>query len=313
MEYKVSVIVPVYNGEQFIENCCKQLVDQTIKDIEIILVNDGSVDESGTIIDKCAAYYKNVVALHQKNMGVSAARNNGIAHACGEYIGFVDADDQVDTDMFEILYTFAKDKNLDVVCMDPVGSKGEKTVFDNKLQWISALFKADIKTSSCNKLYRKTLLGENIFPVGKRIHEDLCAVYKALSMADSVGAVNADKYHYIHREGSGSTSPVFTDKYFDAIEIADWIYEDSINKFPELKDLAEARKAKTYLRMSKIYYLRKSPKEYKDRINLMKQYLKSLPKNKLSTYFIRNDIVRYYLYIYAKPLFLLFIKTIDKK
>lgn len=313
MNYKVSVIVPVYNGEQYIRECCEQLVHQTLNDIEVILVNDGSEDRSALIINQCAEKYRNVVALHQQNKGVSAARNYGIKEATGEYIGFVDVDDRIEKDMFEMLYKFAVESNLDAVCMDKIGMEGEKTVFREREEWMSALFQADIKMSACNKLFSKSLLQENIFPEGKRIHEDLCAVYKVLSISRTVGAININKYHYIQREGTSSRDNIFSDKYFDAIEIANWIEEDAKKKFPELQDDIEARKAKTYLRISKIFYLRGNPEKYKNRIFEMKKYLKRLPKKKLKLYYSRNDIIRYYLYIYAMPLFLLLIKTIDNK
>lgn len=312
MEYKVSVVVPVYNGAQYVESCCEQLVHQTMSKLEIIFVDDGSIDDSMEIIERCAARYENVIAVHQENRGVSAARNHGIALASGEYVGFVDVDDLVDSDMYEVLLQIADEDRVDIVCMEGLGSLGEKTILRSQNQWMSAFFQATIRISAWNKLFKKSLFQEKSFPEGKRIHEDMCAVYKALTCAQSVALVNIEKYHYIHREGSSSRVNVFSEKYFDAIDIADWIYADAIKRFPDIPDLVEARKAKTYLRISKIYYLRGAPKEYSERILQMRGYLKSLPKGKLSTYFTRNDIIRYYLYIYLRPLFFLLIKTIDK-
>lgn len=312
MKPKVSVIVPVYNGERFVNGCCAQLVCQTLKGMEIIFIDDGSTDQSGALIDNCAEQYENVFALHQANMGVSAARNNGIAHASGVYIGFVDVDDEVDPDMFEALFEYADEEQLDVVCMDAIGDAGEKTVFSDQRQWMSALFRADIRISACNKLFRRDLLQGKGFPEGKRIHEDLWAVYQALSAAESVGAIYLNKYHYIHRENSSSQARIFTEKYFDAVEIADWIYADAVRRFPDLQELAEARRAKTYLRITKIFYLRGAPVNHQKRILEMRRYLKSLPKRRLSTYFVRNDVIRYCLYLYTRPLFLLLLKTIDR-
>lgn len=313
MEYKVSVIVPVYNGEQYINNCCEQLINQTLDSIEIIFIDDGSNDDSRNIIDSCERRYPNVMGLHQENKGVSAARNYGLSVERGKYIGFVDVDDNVDLDMFELLYTSAENNNLDVISMEEIGDEGTLTVYEKQEEWISALFQTNIKMSVCNKLFKKSLLQGEIFPVGKRIHEDLYAVYYALLKAKSVGSINVNKYYYVQHEGSSSRADAFTDKYFDAIEIAEWIYKDAIERFPNIKDVAEVRKANTYLRITKIYYLRKAPDEYRKRIEDIKSYLKSIPRNKLSSYFIRNDLVRYYLCLYAKPLFLLMIKTVDKK
>lgn len=309
---KVSVVVPVYNGEEYIEKCCQSLQKQTLTEIQIIFVNDGSNDKTAELLNSCQSQYPNVTALHQENKGVSAARNLGIQKCTGEYIGFVDVDDMIDEDMYETLYTKACENNFDVICMDRIGAPGEITVFGKQKEWVSALFQADISMSACNKLFKKSLLQAPVFPEGKRIHEDLYAVYTAFTNATKVGCINIEKYHYIHHEGSSSRAPVFAEKYFDAIEIANQIYDDARIKFPDLKDEADAYKAKTYLRISKIYYLRKAPREYRDRIAEMKQYLRSLPKDKLRIYYSRNDMIRYYLYLYAFPLFMLLIKTIDR-
>ena len=309
----VSVIVPIYNGREYIERCCKQIAKQTLKNMEFILINDGSTDGSDVVCRQMEKRYHNCIFVDQANQGVSAARNNGITYAHGEYIGFVDVDDEIDNDMFESLYQAALTNDLDVVSMEQFGEAGELYVFSCCEEWMRAFFESKIKMSVWNKLIKRSLIQLPFFPVGKRIHEDLCATYKSLIRAEKVGVLNVHKYHYIHREGSSSRVPVFNEKYFDAIDIADWIYNDAKIRFPELKDLNEARKARTYLRISKIYYLRKSPDEYRDRINDMKVYLKGLDQSKMKIYFKDKDVIRYKLYLYAMPAFKLLIKTLDTK
>ena len=98
--YKVTVVVPVYNVEKYLIRCIESLINQTLKEIEIILVNDGSKDKSGKICEKYALKYKNIKVIHQLNKGLSGARNTGIKIAQGEYVGFVDSDDYVEKDMF---------------------------------------------------------------------------------------------------------------------------------------------------------------------------------------------------------------------
>lgn len=313
MPYKVSVVVPVYNNEEFMNQCFEQLIHQSLKDIQLIFVNDGSTDNTAKILDKCAEDISNVIVIHQENRGVAAARNRGIKEATGEYIGFVDADDEVDEDMYEMLYNKAKEYSLDIICMERGDTSRGLFLYEKKEDWLSDLFLARIKMSACNKLFKRELLGKGTFPEGKRIHEDLFVVYHAMKKAEAVGSLPFSKYHYIHREGSSSTAAVFSDKYFDAIDIADEVYQDAVNNFPMLTDLAEARRAKTYIRMSKIYFLRKAPKQYRDRIDSMRKYLKSLDKRKLKLYYNRNDRIRYYLYLYARPLFFCLIHTIDNK
>ena len=313
MGFKVSVIVPIYNGEKYIENVCKQLQSQTLNDIEVILVDDGSKDNSRKIADECSRKYNNVISIHQENKGVSVARNQGISIATGEYLGFVDVDDSIDADMYESLYYAAKNNNLDVVCMEDMWSTEKLSIIIDKKEILSNFCLFKIGMSACNKLFKKSLYPRFSFPEGKRINEDAMAVYRALSSAERIGCINIDKYHYNRHEGSSSRSTVFTEKYFDAIEIADVMYNEIIEMYPSLLDMAEARRARTYLRISKIYYMRGAPKEYKNRIKELKRYLKELPKNKLTFFFSKFDLIRYVLYSYAKPLFLILIKTIDKK
>ena len=109
MAVKVSIIVPVYNVEKYLRKCLDSLVNQTLKDIEIICINDGSTDDSLNILQEYAREHHNVVVIDQENQGVSIARNNGINKAQGDYIGFVDPDDWVEPDMFKILYEKAEE------------------------------------------------------------------------------------------------------------------------------------------------------------------------------------------------------------
>ena len=116
---KVSVVVPVYNTEKYLDICLNSLVNQTIDDIEIIIVNDGSTDNSIKIIKKYMKQYpEKIVLLDQKNSGISVARNNGISIAKGEFIGFVDSDDFVELNMYENLYNAIKNTKSDIVVCD---------------------------------------------------------------------------------------------------------------------------------------------------------------------------------------------------
>ena len=108
---KVSVIVPVYKVEPYIEKCICSLINQTLKDIEIILVDDGSPDNCGIICDKFAKQDSRIIVIHKENGGLSDARNAGMKVASGEFLGFVDSDDYVSQEMFELLYTASKSRN----------------------------------------------------------------------------------------------------------------------------------------------------------------------------------------------------------
>ncbi|GAE89929.1 glycosyltransferase family 2 protein [Acetivibrio straminisolvens] len=309
---KISIIVPVYNGDQFVEACCEQLQRQTLKEIEIIFINDGSIDNTGNICDQLVKKYNNCRVFHQENKGVSAARNLGINMATGEYVGFVDVDDQYDNDMFEVLYTLAKKYDADIACLDKVGPQNQTTVWYNNIDAIRELLKGNISISSCNKIYRRSLYPDFCFPEGIKIYEDCHTVYNALKLSKCIVCQHVQKYHYIHRENSSSRVP-FEKKLFDAIDVIDTIYEDINNNYPMLREEAEAKKANVYLRISKIYYLRGKPKEHLPRILSMKKYLSSLSGSQIHSYMKIKNRIRYYLYIFCFPLFYILTKSIDRQ
>lgn len=116
MKPLISVIVPVYNCEKYLEKCVCSIINQKYDNIEIILVNDGSSDSSGSICNHLKNRYSNVKVFHQNNMGQASARNVGIIHACGEYIGFVDSDDWISDEMYEILYDKLQEYDAQIAC-----------------------------------------------------------------------------------------------------------------------------------------------------------------------------------------------------
>lgn len=123
---KISIIVPVYNIEKYLNQCLKSLINQTLKSIEIILIDDGSTDSSGLICDEYSKKYSNIVVIHQKNQGQSCARNAGLRKATGEYVMFVDGDDWIRNEACEKLYLYAKRADADVVWADVLNEKNKK-------------------------------------------------------------------------------------------------------------------------------------------------------------------------------------------
>lgn len=204
---KVSIIVPVYNVEKYIDKCLNSLVNQTLKDIEIIVVNDGSPDNSQTIIDKYVKKYpRKVKSYIKENGGQGSARNFGLQKAEGEYIGYVDSDDYVELDMYEKLYNKAKKENLDIVICGShnVTEEGLKTIeldrqiFKDKKK--NAFFG---RMAVWNKIYKKDLLLNNNSTFRSKLwYEDLDFTLKILSKAKKVGYVNKPFYNYLIREGS---------------------------------------------------------------------------------------------------------------
>lgn len=219
---KISVIVPVYNVEKYLKKCLNSLVNQTLKDIEIIIVNDGTKDNSQQIIDEFKVKYPKLIKSYIKeNGGLSDARNYGLKYATGKYIAFVDSDDYVDEKMFEIMYEKAISSDFDIVMCDL------NYVYDEKIKFCSCnvtkdlLNKKQIKDkminiypTAWNKIYKKSLI--NKFQFKKGIwYEDVEFMYRILPYADSIGVINKPFYQYVQRQGAISST--FNDKIFDYI------------------------------------------------------------------------------------------------
>jgi glycosyltransferase involved in cell wall biosynthesis len=172
------------------------LINQTLKDIEIIVVNDGTQDDSQNIIDKYAKKDKRIIPLIKKNGGLGDARNFGIGHATGEYIGFVDADDYIDITMYEKMYNKAKEENSDLVECDFYWCYDKKMKLD-KANYYDTLesIMTNIRVMVCNKIFKKNIIINNkiTFPVGLR-YEDILFTYKVLPYIKKVSHVEEGLY-----------------------------------------------------------------------------------------------------------------------
>ena len=206
---KVSVIVPVYNVEKYINKCLDSLVNQTLKDMEIIVVNDGTKDNSQAIIDKYVKKYKNVKSFIKENGGLSSARNYGLEYATGEYIAFLDSDDYVETDMYEKMYKKAIEKNFDMVVCDLKYIYPNKTVdaYSNVYEDIVDANKIkesmlNIYPAAWNKIFKRDLFKNNIRFKDKVWFEDVEFLYRLFPYIKSIGVVNESFVNYVQREGA---------------------------------------------------------------------------------------------------------------
>lgn len=202
---KVSVIVPVYNVEQYISKCLESLVKQTLTDIEIIVVNDGSKDNSKKIaLEYTEKYDKKIVYLEKENGGLSDARNYGMKYTNGDYIAFLDADDYVELDTYEKLYNKAIETNADMVECDFYWEYPNKRIHDKNANYKNESdMYANARVVAWNKLYkREVLLNSNIeFPKGLR-YEDVEFFYKILPQLNKIEWINEPLIHYVQRENS---------------------------------------------------------------------------------------------------------------
>lgn len=198
---KVSVIVPVYNVEKYIEKCLDSLVNQTLKDIEIIIVNDGSTDNSKDIIKKYQEKYSNIVYVEKKNGGLSDARNYGLNYAKGEYIAFLDSDDYVDYTIYEKMYNKAIQENSDYVECDFYWAYPDKNKLDKGVRYTN---KKDMfvyaRVVAWNKLIKRDIIKEK-FPVGL-YYEDVEFFYKLLPNIKKASFVEEPLIYYVQRESS---------------------------------------------------------------------------------------------------------------
>lgn len=225
----ISVIVPVYNVQEYLDQCVESIVGQSYKDLEIILVDDGSTDESGRLCDIWAEKDNRIKVIHQKNGGLSAARNTGIKHACGEYISFIDSDDFILPDYFLYLLSLLKDNDADIsVCQTiEVDEKGkiidkreleEDYVLTSNYECMKDFLSSSaIDTTAWRKLYKFSLFKDNgiFYPEGK-YHEDVFTTYKVIGLSERIAVGAAALYAYRKRTGSIVNSN-FSNKHLDGI------------------------------------------------------------------------------------------------
>lgn len=233
---KVSIIVPIYNVEAYLSECIDSLLSQSYANTEIILVNDGSTDDSGKICDDYSSKYSNIRTVHQTNRGLPAARNSGLRVADGEYIGFVDSDDVVERDMYEKLVDAIEENNSDMaVCNFALFNKTERSSISSryKTELISysnenaARFYTCATDSSCNKLYINHIIKDNcVCFEDKKIvaQEDFWFLFRYCSHIEKISFIDAALYKYRERGSSISRSGVDKDitlKCLEFIKLAD--------------------------------------------------------------------------------------------
>lgn len=223
----ISVIVPVYNTSAYLKDCLNSLVSQTIRNLEIILVNDGSTDDSDIICREFQRRDNRIKYYYQTNQGVSSARNNGIVHSNGKYIGFVDSDDVVSPDMYELLLRNMNSAaasisvcRLRVIYSDKVYSPKEQSHFEtiSRSDAIRKFFTGELDFSANNKLYSAKLLDGIKFE--GTLNEDILFNCKCLLKSDKVVVQHAVKYDYLVRESS-KKSTLFEAKYLESLKVAE--------------------------------------------------------------------------------------------
>ena len=257
----ISVVIPVYNVEEYISRCISSILEQTYRNLQIILVDDGSTDKSGEICDEYAKADRRVTVIHQTNGGVSSARNTGIDKATGEYITFVDSDDFVSKEMVAYLFALAKNNDCDIAISTHNIIRGEKV-------WKSYNLSGDVKmtpkrciekllyddgvdTSAWAKLYKLKLFNGVRYPVGK-LYEDIATTYKIFLKANAIISGNNCIYNYVLRSNS-IVNGEFNEKKFDLIEMTDEMVKAVCEVYPDLSNAGLRRRV--YARFSTLNQL----------------------------------------------------------
>ena len=245
----ISVIVPVYNVESYLRRCIDSIINQTYRDIEIILINDGSTDNCGAICDEYAALDGRITVIHKANGGLSDARNAGIDIATGEYLAFVDSDDFITEDACEYLLHQATTYNADIVTgtIKQYSHLSEVELFTDEAETVEQLdseqalkelfMQKKTYTTACSKLYRKHLFSKRRYPVGL-FFEDLATTYLLFNSATKVVISNKLVYWQYVRAGS-ITNTRYTEHHWILITINDDIVRFIEAKYPDLLPFAK--------------------------------------------------------------------------
>lgn len=263
----ISVIVPVYNTVDYLERCVDSIRRQTWRNLEIILVDDGSTDNSGALAEKMALEDKRVRVFHKENGGSSSARNLGISQAKGDYIGFVDSDDYIEPEMYERLLAAALTENLLMVQVsrDEIDEQGnrmedvcvppEQAELWDCEQFMRELLLHKGDCSFCTKLIHASLLREERFPDGE-LNEDFNLLVRLLPKVPAVAVLPEQDYHVFYRYGSNTRTrdkEEFPQVFTDIVKNADRVYQIVEKEYPEL--LPEAMRFGLFQRLDYMLHI----------------------------------------------------------
>ena len=248
MDGKISVIVPIYNSINCLERCVKSICAQTYPNLEILLIDDGSTDGTDKLCDRLAAQDTRIRTYHKKNGGASSARNVGIRLASGEYLGFVDSDDYIEPDMYELLTEAVRERNISIaqISRDEVDEKGmrlpdvctppNETIFCSSEDFLKDLLLHKGDCSFCTKLVRRELFETHKFPEGV-LNEDFSLLVEMLQEIDGILILPKQCYHVICRQESTTrrkTQDSFSRVFLDIVDNADKVQRLVDRNYPKL-------------------------------------------------------------------------------
>lgn len=306
---EISVIIPVYNSAKYLECCLNSIDGQTFKDFEVIIIDDGSTDDSGKIAQAFAEKNKKFTVTHTKNAGVSSARNLGLSLAKGKYVTFVDSDDLLPQNALQILYNAVKKSGAEIAVgkldyyQDGTETRltvtDEITLLDNAATLNACLEDRPISFSSCGKLYERQFLDGLKFEVGRRINEDAFFVFECFEKCSLAAVTESTCYLYRLNESSSSRAQ-FSEKYFDILYFLDKKLTIISTRHPALTDKAYNMRVKANMALlDKL--CRARDKKYKQAEKACRKEIKKYRKYYISS--SKRDDVRLFFMLRLYPLY----------
>lgn len=297
MKKLISVIVPVYNVLPYLEKCIKSIICQTYSNLEIIIVDDGSTDGCSELCDSLKTLDDRIMVIHKENGGISDARNAGMLAAKGDYFGFVDSDDSIEPDMYEILLSNMEKYDAEVSCcrytrvwlngeVQPVGDTHEIKIYTGTEGLKEYLYGKTMDPFACNKLYKRELLtkddGSLILFVKGVYSEDNPFNAEVLQYAKRVVLAGEAKYNYLQKREGAMTNVSVSRKRIESVYWWDEIRKHCAEFYPEIEKYALRRQILFYVGLYNRIY---ADKNYKDD----KKYIISFVKEK-SREILKSDI-----------------------
>ena len=297
MNTLISIIIPVYQAEETIERCLHSIVEQTYSNLEIILIDDGSTDKSGEICDIWAEKDCRIRVIHQKNQGVSEARNRALNICTGEYIGFVDSDDWIEPDMFQTLVLNAEKFHSEISICGYVINERTVDSFDidvaekilNAKEAIQFLLgQESFQGFTCNKLFSKKLIMENelCFLKDIRYGEDWIFTGNAILVSKQIVYTQKPFYHYVQKEG---IVPNYPGRYSDLAKAKMYLHERIVKMQPELEKQSNfvVQQQKVYSSFQSILEMIMENRIVRTEIILLTKHILSLKKEGVVTVYMQ--------------------------
>ena len=308
----ISIIIPVYNAANYLQDTVQSVLNQDYQDMEIILVNDGSTDHSLALCKEMQLKDTRIKVIDQKNAGVSVARNNGMKASKGEYLLFIDADDLLEKDMVSTLYNKAVETGADIVSCGAALVKDGVVIREefgtNKLYTYNNeealkffLIGNRVNIGVWTKLFKRSVIEGIEYRKDIRINEDKLFIFEALLRANKYVVYDVSKYKYIQRESSATRT--FDARWFDTIDVADQMVEIIRNEKSDLLFWAQINQIKVYYWLILMMYRnKKSIDEYADQYRRTVKLLKTAKLFKIRKYVSRNMWIQILMLKISEPL-----------